>query len=246
MDENQLEAELMRLFNIIRPSQVLNRERTKALNHFLILCQQSLKLIKDKHPDYSEALNKTWVWLGKNIQDFQPSSSSLRESLERWINGYLYWRIKDLYIPNDDKKIPTFSIDQPIGEKRYSLTYKDLLIDNNQESSLLDKLIIDEEAEHIKNVIEKIRLYVEQDPDSIFRNLHPKKYPKCNCQLLITRLIFKEPPNSLADIAREYDIKYQNLNTCWQHTQRPNCRKLLKEIAYKIYKDNYYQSEVKL
>ncbi|MBR8835252.1 MAG: hypothetical protein DSM106950_14800 [Stigonema ocellatum SAG 48.90 = DSM 106950] len=242
MDDIQLEVELIRLFNIVCQSAADSRERTKAVNRFLILCQQSLKLIKSNHPDYPHALNQTWDWLGTNIQNFKPTSSSWIESLQRWINGYLYWRIKDL-IPTTP---PPLSLEQPIGNDKVNLTYKDLLRDEKHEFSLLDNLIKEEEAEYLKNVIEKISLYVEKDPDNILRNFYPKGYPKCNCQLLIKRLIFKKPPATLADIAREFDIKYQSLNTCWQHTQRQNCRKLLKEIAHKICQDNCYQLGEKL
>lgn len=244
MDESQLEAELIKLFNIICQSPAESRERTKAFNRFLILCQQSLKLIKSNHPDYPEALNKTWDWLGKNIQNFKPTSSLWIESLQRWINGYLYWRIKDLYPKTTD---PVFvSLDQKIGDVQESLTYKDLLIDEKQGFCLLNNLIKEDEGKEIKNVVEKIRIYVEEDPDNILKNFYPKGYSQCNCQLLIKRLLFKEPPATLADIAREFDIKYQSLNTCWQHTQRQNCRKLLKEIVYKIYQDNCYQPEEKI
>jgi hypothetical protein len=236
MDESQLEAELIRLVNIIRQSPAESRERTKAFNQFLIICQNSLKLIKSNHPDYPEALNKTWDWLGKNIQNFQPTSSSCKESLQRWINGYLYWRIKDLPTITDPAVLP---LDQTIGDENGS-TFLDIIVDETQGISLLDKLIAAEERQEIQNIVEKIRIYVEKDPDNILKNFYPKGYSQCNCQLLIKRLIFTEPPDTIADIAREFDIKYQTLNTCWQHTKRPNCRKILKEIAYKICKYNYY------
>jgi hypothetical protein len=45
----------------------------------------------------------------------------------------------------------------------------------------------------------------------------------------------------LANIAKEFAINYQNVNTRWQHTKRQNCRQMLKEIAYKIAKRHGYQ-----
>jgi hypothetical protein len=223
MDENQLDTELIRLFETICQSPVNSPEKVKALNRFIILCQKSLSLIKDKHPDYPEALNKTWKWVSENLNKFQPSSPSFSHSLQRWINGYLYWRIKDLYTSVSDW--------EEFSERDFVAP---TLIG-------LDALEKSEEEKQLNLVLEEIRRYVESDPDCILRNFHPRGHPECNCQLLIKRLLLQNPPDTLADIAKEFDINYQNVNTRWQHTKRQNCRQMLKEIAHKIAKKHGYQ-----
>jgi hypothetical protein len=223
MDENQLDTELIRLFEIICQSPANSPEKAKALNRFIILCQKNLSLIKDKHLDYPEALNKTWKWVSENLNKFQSSSPSFSHSLQRWINGYLYWRIKDLYTSVSDW--------EEFSERDFVAP---TLIG-------LDALEKSEEEKQLNLVLEEIRRYVESDPDCILRNFHPRGHPECNCQLLIKRLLLQNPPDTLADIAKEFDINYQNVNTRWQHTKRQNCRQMLKEIAHKIAKKHGYQ-----
>ena len=223
MDENQLDTELIRLFETICQSPVNSPERAKALNRFIILCQKNLSLIKDKHPDYPEALNKTWKWVSENSNKFQPSSPSFSHSLQRWINGYLYWRIKDLYTSVSDWE-------------EFSET--DFVAPTLSGLNALEK---SEEEKQLNLVLEEIRRYVESDPDCILRKFHPRGHPECNCQLLIKRLLLQNPPDTLANIAKEFGINYQNVNTRWQHTKRQNCRQMLKEIAHKIAKRHGYQ-----
>ncbi|MEM9925545.1 MAG: hypothetical protein AAF915_17635, partial [Cyanobacteria bacterium P01_D01_bin.50] len=74
-------------------------ERQKALNKLLMIVQQLPGIKKDRHPDYLEALNKTWEWVCRSIEKFKVNpGDSLQNSLVKWINGYLKWRIKDLYV----------------------------------------------------------------------------------------------------------------------------------------------------
>jgi hypothetical protein len=234
MDENQLDTELIRLFEIICQSPANSPEKAKALNRFIILCQKNLSLTKDKHPDYPEALNKTWKWVSENLNNFQLNSSLFTHSLQRWINGYLYWRIKDLYIVNSP---PSVSIEQLVsyGEEFSETGFVAPPL------SELDALEKSEEEKQLNLVLEEIRRHVEADPDCILRNFHPRGHPECNCQLLIKRLIFQNPPDTLANIAKELGINYQNVNTRWQHTKRQNCRQMLKEIAHKIAKRHGFQ-----
>jgi len=234
MDENQLDTELIRLFETICQFPANSPEKVKALNRFIILCQKNLSLIKDKHLDYPEALNKTWKWVSENLNKFQSSSPSFSHSLQRWINGYLYWRIKDLYITNT---APNVSI-KPL------VTYGEEFSETGFVTptlSGLDAFEKSEEEKQLNLVIEEIRRYVEADPDCILRKFHPRGHPECNCQLLIKRLIFQNPPDTLANLAKEFGINYQNVNTRWQHTKRQNCRQMLKEIAHKIAKKHGYQ-----
>ncbi|NET71699.1 MAG: hypothetical protein F6K62_12410, partial [Sphaerospermopsis sp. SIO1G2] len=73
-------------------------EYRKAINRLLIECQNLPGLLKYSHHLYLEALDKTWEWVIKNICKFQPKPHiPVSKSLVIWINGYLRWRIKDLY-----------------------------------------------------------------------------------------------------------------------------------------------------
>jgi hypothetical protein len=87
-------------------------ERQKALNRLLMVIQQLPAIYKSSHQDYPQALNLTWEWVSRTIHTFEPRSSSLQQSLVTWINGYLKWRIRDLYAPDNQYSI---SLDQSIS-----------------------------------------------------------------------------------------------------------------------------------
>ena len=87
-------------------------------------------------PDYLlDALNRTWEWLSRNIRNFKPRKSSMREDLVKWINGYLYWRIKDLTSPGSPTKATFhYSLDAPIefGDSQEKITHIEQVAEQGQ------------------------------------------------------------------------------------------------------------------
>jgi hypothetical protein len=83
----------------------------------------------------------------------------------------------------------------------------------------------------------KLELYIETDPDYELRNSHPRNFSGCNSQLLTQRMLLKHPPDTLAEISREFAIDYQTLNSHWKRKTLP----LLRELAIRFgYLDPYY------
>lgn len=203
-------------------------ERQKALNRLLILVQHLPGLMKSSNPDYLDALNRTWEWFGKQIHTFQPRPPSLQVSLVKWINGYLYWRIQDLY--KSDNSI-------------YSL---DAVNEGELESNLLDKLsergfstpipsglegyIEQLQKQETQRIGLQLEQYIEQDTDQKLQKCHPKAHPNCNCLLLTHRLRLKDPPDKFADVTRDLNVNYQVLVAHWKR----KCLPLLQEIALSL------------
>jgi hypothetical protein len=234
----------------------------KALNSFLIYCQRLPHLLRDSHPDYPLAKNLTWEWLSKHIQDFKSPISTTNEELSKefleqfikalttWINAYLYWRIRDLYLNSSNPQ--PFPIDgvNPIT----GTPFVDSLI-----TPLLNGFSWLEQQTRLEQIIEMI-IYCLTDPKGELKAIHPANYPQVNCWLLSQRLVFKEilanlpeemqdkvahrfdlssllnsPDATYTTLASEFNIPYQNLNSHWKRKGIP----LLKTIASRYFIDNF-------
>lgn len=204
------------------------RERQKALNRLLIAIQQLPGVYKSSHQDYPQALNRTWEWVSCKIGEFEPRPPSVQQSLVTWINGYLKWRIKDLYALDNQYSI---SLDQSInnqdGDQR---TLLDQLPDSQFTTPSLDlleiKIVQIQEAER-QRLGQQVRQSIEQDKKRKLRDSHPRKHPECNCHLLTKRLLLQQPPQKIADIAREFNVSNQTLYSHWKN----NCIPLLQDIG---------------
>lgn len=233
----------------------------KALNRLLLYCQRLPKLLKDPHPDYPLAKNKTWQWLIKNIKDFDcpppPDGLGLtclpEEALEAfleqfihkltvWINGYLRYRIKDLYCsPSSPAPISLDRVEQKTGTP----------LVNSFPSPTPSGFEVLERSERQEQVVEML-IYCLTDPQQELKSIHPQDYPQVNCWILSQRLVFKEilaqlplefqeqiaphfalelllnlPEATYTTLAKEFNIPYQCLNSHWKRKGIP----LLKKIA---------------
>lgn len=205
-------------------------ERQKALNRLLIQIQHLPGLSKSSHPDYFDALNRTWEWLGKNIQTFEPRPPSLQESLMKWINGYLYWRIQDLYAPDD--RAP-HSVDELIGGYEAGKTYLEKLAETGLNASHLsgiDGYIEKLQKQEKQRIGLELERYIESDMGGKLQNCHPKLYPQCNCLKLSQKLCLKDNPDKLTTLAKELDVNYQTLVAHWKR----KCLPLLQKIAINL------------
>lgn len=221
---------LISLIQEVCHNPVETRQRRKAMNKLLLELQYLPGLYKSAHPDYLDALNKTWLWVIKNIcQQFKIDDHLVEKRLTRWINSTLYWRIKDL---SKLEKEPTISINKPVGNEEMS-TLLELLADNGitpPERNDLDFLIEENEQKEKQELSDKIEQYINDDPENLLVNCHPKNYPDVNCKILSQRLLLKEPPDKMSNIAKELNINHQTLNS---HFKR-NCLKHLQNIAKQL------------
>ncbi|WP_392534448.1 hypothetical protein [Nostoc sp. C117] len=231
-----MDEQLKKLIDEVRCYPDSSPERQKALNRLLIVIQQLPGIYKSGHQDYLEALNQTWEWVSRKICEFEARSRSdsegvspsFQQSLVIWINGYLKWRIKDLYIP--DTKY-TISLDRlSRNDEGDETTLLNILPDRQSATISLDLLdlkiaqIQETERQCLGN---RIKQYIQQDEDGRLTASHPRKNPECHCHLLAMRLLLENPPHKIADIARELNISNQTLYSHWKQ----NCLPLLREIG---------------
>lgn len=219
-----------------------SREWRKAMSRLIIVLQGLPEFRKYSRPDcpdyFLDALNQTWEWFSRNIRNFKPRTSSIRSDLVRWLNGYLYWRLKDLNSSTTHLSLDEIILDADDGEITTWLdrvSEQGQLLGTRSNPRVLDGLEIyieQQQRESEQRLVVSLALYIEQDPQGQLQNCYPRQHPECNCQILSQRLlfIFKNPPDKLADIARECQINGQTLYSHWRLKGIP----LLQEIAIKL------------
>lgn len=220
----------------------------KALNQLILEIQQLPGLVKSSHPDYYEALDDTLMRLADEILDFEPQHSSLTQSLVAWVNGKLRlkYAVRELHSPSHRRvrsKHPTaksefkqqarqtpLSLDTPLGDDRGETFATQLRAPSLWEA----RSQIEREQQRQKNLSIGVKLqrYIEQDPDSLLRNCHPKAHPGCNCHVLSLRLLLKVPPDKLVAVAKELEVNYHTLNWHWKNKGLPLLRAIALDFGY--------------
>ncbi len=205
-------------------------ERRREINRLLVILQQLPGLLKSSHLYYLEALDQTWEWVSRNICTFEPHPHlSIQESLKRWINGYLSWRIRDLYRGG---KCNPYSLDTPLDNSsdENPTTLLEKLTETGFEPPKLSGIdgyieqLLRQERQEICRQLER---YISEDPQGILRDCKCRKSPNCNCQCLSQRLLLKDPPDKISQISQDLGINYQTLNSHW----KKKCKPLLQKIA---------------
>jgi DNA invertase Pin-like site-specific DNA recombinase len=125
----------------------------------------------------------------------------------------------------------SISLDRPISSNEGDqITLLEQLSDPQFKAPTLDLLEIKiaqiQEAEHHR-LGQQVRQYIEKDATRKLTGCHPRKHPECNCQLLAKRLLLQEPPQRIADVAREFNINNQTIYSHWKN----NCLPLLQDIG---------------
>ncbi|MEH2378224.1 MAG: hypothetical protein V7K27_04855 [Nostoc sp.] len=225
---DDLDQRLNTLITEVRQQPPNSRKWRLFMHRLLLEIQRLPGLAKSSHPDYPAALNRTFKWISKNISRFEPYSGSVVESLVKWINSYLYRRIQDLSLPK--KNVP-LSLDAPIASDFGEITLLDKL--PNFTLSGLDGLIEISQRETTQRIGLELELYIEQDPERKLKNSYPSSSVQCNCQFLSQRLVLIEPPDKVADIARELSIPYTTVNSHWKRKCKPILQKIAEDLGYK-------------
>ncbi len=213
-----------------------SQQRQKAMQRLLIELQQLPGLLKSSHPDYLEALNQTWEWLSRNIcKTFDLHTPSIQESLVKWINGYLRWRISDLLYPRTAKTPKPLSLDQPIGDPEEGTTLLAQLSQtglNTPTLSGLDGYIEQLQRETIQRLGLKLESYIQQDPLGKLRNCYPRTHPNCNCHLLSQKRYLQDPPNTFDEIAQQLNMKSTQVTNHWYSRCKPLLQGIAQDLGY--------------
>jgi hypothetical protein len=241
MDEQ--DEKLYQLLTCVRQYPTGSLEWRRSLGRLLLLIQKFPEFRKYTNsrcpPDYLDALNRTWEWLSREINNFQPRpNSSIRSDLVKWVNGYLYWRLRDAATSRASE---WQSLDEPVYEfdSANRVTALDQLSDQgylvgqgNSTPTLdgLERYLNQLEQQSEQQFVNRLEDYIERDPEERLRQCYPRKRPECNGQMLSQRRCLKDPPDSLAELAREFDMHYQTMVSHWKLKVVP----LLQEIAIEL------------
>ncbi|MEQ9625811.1 hypothetical protein [Coleofasciculus chthonoplastes] len=210
-------------------------QRRRLMNRLLISLQNMPGLLRSSHLDYLEALDLTWEWVSRNICDFEPrSQESVSITLVRWINSYLYWRIRDLSKP----ELPgQYRLNQAIDTSGEGIT---TLLDKLSTTtptipvlSGIEQYIEQQHNQTIQQVFLQLEHYIEQDPEGKLRQCHPRKYPNCHCQFLSQKALLQNPPSKFTDLSRELGINYQTLKSHWEKKCKPLLQDIARELGYR-------------
>ena len=225
---DDLDRRLSALIAEVRQHSAPSKKWRTAMNKLLLQIQQLPGVKKSAHPNYPVALNLTLEWVSREIANFEPRSPSVSKSFVNWINGYLGWRIKDLYSPDKDAPI---SLDAPIAVDAGETTRLELLPDFTL--SGLDGMIESVQKETTQRIGLELEHYIEQDPEGKLRNSYPRSKPECNCQFLSLRRVLKEPPDKFKDLAKELNVKYPTLTSHWDRKCEPSLQEIARTLGYK-------------
>jgi hypothetical protein len=216
----------------------------QAMNRFLVFLQNLPEFKRYARPDcpayFLDALNKTWEWVSRELRAFKPRTDSVHQDLVRWVNGYLYWRIKDGASQNLSIGL---SLDQPMGndESGAISTWLDRIANSGEivgkgfippSFSGLDAYIAKLQTEATQAMGLALETYIEQDPEQKLQKSHLRQHPECNSQMLAQRILLKHPPDKLTDIARDFNANYQTLTSHWKLKTLPLLRDLAIEFGY--------------
>lgn len=212
--DEQLRQLIFQICSLPRGSE----QRRKLLDRLLRQLQYLPRLLKSSHPDYAEALNRTWEWLDNNLHKFNLQNSPLQYCLVTWINGNLRYRIRDLYT---QKTLHMLSIDTVEESGFYipSLSSLDVYIDEQLE------------IQANQNLARAIARYIDRDPEQKLRNCHPLNRPDCNSQIIAQRLFLRPSPEKLSAIGRKLNINTQTIHSFWQRKGFPKVQAIAREIA---------------
>ncbi|MCJ8278790.1 MAG: hypothetical protein MJK14_02300, partial [Rivularia sp. ALOHA_DT_140] len=191
------------------------------------------------HPDYPDALNRTWEWVSQNIcTTFEQRSPSIQESLLRWINGYLKWRIRDLTYQKTSQYI---SLDVPVGNneaRRPLVVHLSETGLNSPKLSGLDGYIENLQKQKKQRLGLAIETYIQKDPQKRLQNCYPRTNPDCDCYLLSQRRFLREPPDTFEEIAQELKMKREQVTNHWYGRCKPLLQKIAQDLDLKILEDD--------
>jgi hypothetical protein len=223
----KVEEQIQEAIALIRNCNSQSLQRQKSLNRLLLLIQQLPGIYRASHQDYPEAYNRTLEWVCKNIDRFEPKGELVQKSLVTWINGYLKWRIRDLYISDnsyDPQRI------YPKSNEELEIDLIENLPDPRFSLSLLDTQIAEVQADQQTRLGIAIADYIKQDLDKNLTNTYLRQHPQCNCQCLAISLLLQEPPAKISELARELKVNNQTLYSHWKQ----KCLPLLQEVGEEL------------
>lgn len=239
-DNGDLEQQVIELLSTLKSNSSSSVAWRRAMDRLLRVLPAIPGIFKSSHSHYPEVWNDVLLRVSREIDSFIVPKKDVLSSLAYWINLKLRlkYAIRDLQRGDRATKTrspkslfqyqarqPPLSLDRPITSDSEQ-TFADQLPTPTL-ATLEDYLSRVQHEAQQEILAADLQQYIETDPEIMLRDCHPRKYPQANAQFLALRLLLKEPPDTLAQIARELTINYHTLNWHWQNKALP----LLREIA---------------
>lgn len=177
-----------------------SKARKKALTKLVMAIQASGKLYcadrYDSPEVYNEALQEVWLYVCQNIDRYDPSKGNAIT----WVNYTLKWRFRDaadrhlnrkrVSQDNQRKWVQTLSLDAPVKTPDSAGDSGETYLDS-----------IPQETPPFMPA-DKLRGYIENDPQGIFQHRHIRNHPEANYR---TIALFYLENKSWAEIVAEFD-----------------------------------------
>lgn len=180
------------------PNGSLKRQR--LLNRLIYQMQQSGKIWQsgDLLPQYYEdALQKTWLWFCKNINNYDASQANVLT----WFNAHLKFRLLD--------------IRQEIAKEKKTRITKS----KDEESNSIDPIDNLPAPDKVPPILEETLEWIETEGSEL-RRLHVRSFPHINCQVLLKH---KLPPDAKTwrELAENFAKRESTLNHFYNHKCLP-------------------------
>jgi DNA-directed RNA polymerase specialized sigma24 family protein len=183
-------------------------QRRQTLNEIVRLVTKSGKLWQENTPCYQDALQQTWLYFCRNLEQYNPTQGSVIT----WLDTYLKWRLQDSRQEQKQEKERTVFCHLPQVEDTIEP------IDNLPA------------APDIPLILEDTYEWVNSDPDGELARIHVKGYPNMTCQVLILRRL--PPETSWRAIAQEFGVPLSTAANFYQRECLPRLRKFAQKQGY--------------
>lgn len=195
-----LNERLIQLATEIKKHPKGSLKRQQLLNRLISQMQQSGKiwLGGEMNPQYYEdALQQTWFWFCKNIDNYDVSKASVIT----WFNNHLHYRLLD--------------IRQQLAIDKKTLATKP----KDEELNFIDPVDNFPAPEKPQPILEETLEWIEAQGSEL-RRIHVRSCPHINCQVL---LLLRLPPNQKTwrELAEKFGKRESTLNHFYNHKCLP-------------------------
>lgn len=196
---------------------VKSLRRRQKLNELVRLVMRSGKLWKENTPYYNDALQQTWLYFCRNLEQYNPE----RSSVITWLDNYLKWRLLDFHNKEVQDQVRTTS--SPL------LATEEITNPIENVPASPDIPLILEETYH----------WVQTDLNGELRSIHVKDRPDVTCQILILRRLPPETP--WKTVAKEFNLPSSTAPNFYKRECLPRLRNFALKQGYLIQKNIYIQ-----
>lgn len=207
---DNLNQQLEQLVALACSYPVKSLGRRQKLNELVRLVMRSGKLWKENTPYYNDALQQTWLYFCRNLEQYNPE----RSSVITWLDNYLKWRLLDFHNKEVQDQVRTTS--SP-------------LLATEEITNPIENIPA---SPDIPLILEETYQWVQTDRDGELRSIHVKDRPDVTCQILILRRLPPETP--WKTVAKEFNLPSSTAPNFYKRECLPRLRNFALKQGYLI------------